>query len=89
MEESIVVYFTISTQESSAFNLSSLLRRERMPDRLLADRSGRTGGRSCGNSAFREPETTDTSLEVCHKTRNPAFKGPETLDTTLDSLHKK
>jgi hypothetical protein len=41
MEESIVVDFTISALESRAFNLSSLLWRERMSDRLLADCSGR------------------------------------------------
>jgi hypothetical protein len=41
MEESIVVDFTISAQESRAFNLSSLLRRERMLDRLLANFSGK------------------------------------------------
>ena len=46
------------------------------------------GGRSGGNSAFKEIETTDTTLEVCHNSGNPTFKGPETLDTTLDSLHK-
>jgi hypothetical protein len=40
-EESIVVDCTISAQESRAFNLSSLLRRERRSDRLLAVCSGR------------------------------------------------
>ena len=45
-------------------------------------------GRSGENSTFKEPETTDTTLEVCRKSGNPAFKGLETLDMALDSLHK-
>jgi hypothetical protein len=41
MGESIVAEFTISAQKRRAFNLSSLLWRERRSDKLLADCSGR------------------------------------------------
>jgi len=83
----------MTSQKSSVFSLVSSLKKIRQaPSRLLRQKLiTMSGGRSSGNSAFKEPETTDTASEVCRKSGNPAFKRPETLDTALDFFksHRK
>jgi hypothetical protein len=82
--ESIIVDNTISAQKSRAFSLMSSRKKIRQaPGRLLRQKlANLSGGRSSGNCAFKQPETTDTASNVSQEW-NCAFKQPETLDTTL------
>jgi hypothetical protein len=77
--------------KSRVFNLVSSLKKIRQaPGRLLREKLVTLSeSRRSGNSAFKEPETSDTASKMNCKSGNPAFKGPKTLDMALDSLHRK